>query len=85
MKFSCQGLELADAVLKVVKAAAVRTTNPILECVKMVAEDENKDVIDTLIEVYNSFISPKLDDYNSSVYYENANYIFECYKEKKML
>ena len=53
--------------------------------IKMVAEDENKDVIDTLIEVYNSFISPKLDDYNSSVYYENANYIFECYKEKKML
>ncbi len=40
MKFSCQGLELADAVLKVVKAAAVRTTNPILECVKMVAEDD---------------------------------------------
>ena len=40
MKFLCQGLDLADAVLKVVKAAAVRTTNPILECVKMVAEEE---------------------------------------------
>lgn len=53
--------------------------------IKTVAEDENKDVIDTIIEVYNSFISPKIDDYNSSVYYENPNYIFECYKEKKML
>lgn len=27
----------------------------------------------------------KIDDYNSSVYYENPNYIFECYKAKKML
>ena len=53
--------------------------------IKMVAEDEQIDVIDALIEVYNSFISPKIDDYNSSFYYENPNYIFECYKEKKIL
>ena len=53
--------------------------------IKMVAEDEKIEIIDALIEVYNSFISPKIDDYNSSVYYENPNYILECYKEKKML
>ena len=53
--------------------------------IKMVAADEQIDVIDALIEVYNSFISPMIDDYNSSVYYENPNYIFECYKQKKML
>lgn len=53
--------------------------------IKMVVKDEKTDVIDALIEVYNSFISPKIDDYNSSVYYENPNYIFECYKAKKML
>ena len=53
--------------------------------IKMVAEDEKIKIIDALIEVYNSFISPKIDDYNSSVYYENPNYILECYKEKKML
>lgn len=53
--------------------------------IKMVAKDKGIDVIDALIEVYNSFISPKIDDYNSSVYYENPNYLFECYKEKKML
>jgi len=53
--------------------------------IKMVVENEQIDVIDALIEVYNSFISPKIDDYNSSVYYENPNYIFECYKAKKML
>lgn len=53
--------------------------------IKMVAKDENIDIIDALIEVYNSFISQKIDDYNSSVYYENPNYIFECYKEKRMI
>ena len=53
--------------------------------IKMVAEDEKIEIIDALVEVYNSFISPKIDDYNSSVYYENPNYILECYKEKKML
>ena len=51
----------------------------------MVAADEKTEYVDALIEVYNSFISSKIDDYNSSVYYENPNYIFECYKEKKML
>ncbi len=53
--------------------------------IKMVAESEKKEIVDVLIEVYNSFISSQIDDYNSSVYYENPNYIFECYKEKKML
>ena len=42
-------------------------------------------IIDALIKVYNSFISDKIDDYNSSVYYENPSYIFECYIENKML
>ena len=39
--------------------------------VKMVADREETDRISALIKVYNSFISPKIDDYNSSVYYEN--------------
>lgn len=37
------------------------------------------------MKVYNSFISSKIDDYNSSVYYENPSYIYECYMENKML
>ena len=53
--------------------------------IKMVAEDKKIEIIDALIEVYTSFISTKIDDYNSSVYYENPAYIFECYKEKQML
>lgn len=53
--------------------------------IKMVAKDEKISIVDALFKVYNSFISPKIDDYNSSVYYENPSYIFECYKQNKML
>ena len=53
--------------------------------IKQVAVDENSTVIDALMKVYNSFISPKIDDYNSSVYYENPSYIYECYRENQML
>lgn len=35
--------------------------------------------IDILIEVYNSWISRKIEDFNSSMYYENPAYIFQSY------
>ena len=53
--------------------------------IKRVAEYEKIDIISALEKVYNSFISSKIDDYNSSVYYENPEYIFECYRENQML
>jgi len=53
--------------------------------IKQVSENENIDAIDALVKVYNSFISPLIDDYNSSVYYENPSYIYECYRENKIL
>ncbi len=53
--------------------------------IKMVAENDNRDVIDVLTEVYNSFLSPKIDDYNSSFYYESPVYIYDCYKAQKIL
>lgn len=53
--------------------------------INQVVEVEGKTVIDTLIEIYNSFISEKIDDYNSSVYYESPLYIFECYREQKII
>ncbi len=39
MKIVCEGVELSDAVGKVVKACSVRTTNPLLECIKITAEN----------------------------------------------
>ena len=53
--------------------------------IKRVAEYEKIDIISALEKVYNSFISPKIDDYNSSGYYETPEYIFECYRENQML
>lgn len=53
--------------------------------INQVAEAESKTVVETLIEIYNSFLSEKIDDYNSSVYYENPTYIFECYREQKII
>lgn len=53
--------------------------------IKQVAQEEEKNIIDALIEIYNSFISLKIDDYNSSLYYENPSYLLECYLAKKIL
>lgn len=53
--------------------------------IKQVAQEEQIDAVDALIKVYNSFLSEKIDDYNSSLYYENPSYLFECYLEKKIL
>ena len=39
MKLYCDGLELSDAVLKVIKASSAKTLNPILEGIKLTAED----------------------------------------------
>ena len=53
--------------------------------IKSVAENEKIEVIDALLKVYNSFISSKIDDYNSSMYYENPSYLLECYLENKVI
>lgn len=53
--------------------------------IKSVASEKNISVVDALMEVYHSFISDKIDDYNSSVYYENPSYVFQCFMEDKIL
>lgn len=53
--------------------------------IKSIADCEKIDVIDALLKVYNSFISSKIDDYNSSMYYENPSYLLECYLENKVI
>lgn len=39
MKVECNGNDLCDAVAKVIKAVSTRSTNAILECIKLNAED----------------------------------------------
>lgn len=50
-----------------------------------VAHATGSDVIETLMVVYNSWITRKIDNYNSSMYYENPSYLFESYKEGAVL
>ena len=38
MKCICEGIDLSDAVLKVVKACSSKTTVPVLECIKLNAK-----------------------------------------------
>lgn len=40
MKIICEGLDLSEAVLKVVKACASRTTVPVMECIKISAKND---------------------------------------------
>lgn len=50
-----------------------------------VAEDSGGDVIGALVEVYDSWIVLKIDNYNSSMYYENTSYQYASYREGKPL
>lgn len=40
MKIICEGIDLSEAVLKVIKACASRTTVPVMECVKIAAKND---------------------------------------------
>lgn len=41
--------------------------------------DQKKEPIDALVEVYNSWLSRKIENLNSSLYYENPGYIYHSY------
>lgn len=41
--------------------------------------------INTLFNVLSSFLITEIDNYNSSLYYSNIEYLKECYKSNKIL
>lgn len=49
-----------------------------------VSSERNIGVIDALFQVYESFICELLDDYNSSFYYENPQFILDTYLAGKV-
>ena len=53
--------------------------------IKQVAAEQKIDSIEALFKVYHSFISEKIDDYNSSMYYENPSYLLECFLEGRVI
>ena len=47
--------------------------------------DNRDDYVKTLQIALKSWIIEKIDNYNSSMYYENPDYIYQCYVEGKVL
>ena len=44
-----------------------------------VSKKENKSLVEALIEVFNLWLSRKIEDFNSSIYYESPEYLFQSY------
>ena len=51
----------------------------------MVCNYNKNEFINVLYDVLTSWIIEKIDNYDSSMYYETPEYIYECYKENKIL
>ena len=47
MKLICEGVDLSDGLLKTVKACATKTTNPVLECIKIAAQNDTVTLLAT--------------------------------------
>ena len=54
---------------------------------RLIVKESKKEekYIDTLVEVLESWIIEKIDNYNSSMYYESPEYMYACYEEGKVL
>jgi len=44
-----------------------------------VSKHNDKSLIDTLLEIYNSWLSRKIEDFNGSIYYESPEYLLQSY------
>ncbi len=50
-----------------------------------ICNEQNKEPIDTLKDVYNSWLSRKIEDFNSSLYYESPDYLYQSYIKGEVL
>ena len=52
---------------------------------RLIEDVSGDDVIPTLLEIYASFLSDSISNYNSDFYYQSRDYIHECYKAGTIL
>ena len=50
-----------------------------------ISSDDAEHIVDRLIEVYTSWIDDAISNYNTDFYYQSREYIYECYREGKIL
>ena len=48
-------------------------------------DDNSENYVDNIIKVLSSDIIKTIDNYNCSMFYENPDYIYQCYVEGKIL
>lgn len=53
--------------------------------ITQVMQKRGDDALNSLMEVYNSWITDYIDDYNSNMYYSNPDYIFQSYNAGSLL
>ena len=49
-----------------------------------ISKEKNLPIVDSLFEAYNSFVSEKIDDYNSSFYYDAPRNILNAFVEGRI-
>lgn len=49
-----------------------------------ISGDDTEHIIDRLMEVYTSWISDAISNYNTDFYYQSREYICECYREGRI-
>lgn len=49
-----------------------------------VCGEDTEHIVQTLMEVYTSWMDETISNYNTDFYYQSREYIYECYKEGKI-
>ena len=49
-----------------------------------ISDDNKGSIIEHILEVYTSWISDAISNYNTDLFYQSREYICECYKEGKI-
>ena len=53
--------------------------------VEVLCQKKQSDPVNTLWEVYHSFLSPKIQNFNLDIYYQGTRYLVESYQEGEIL
>ena len=52
---------------------------------RIILSVNNGNIIETLINVFNSVVADAMSDFNSSFYYQNTSYHVSCYLKNEIL
>lgn len=53
--------------------------------IQTLSDEEQRDIIDVLLEVYNSFLSPLIENFNLDIFYQSPQYHLASYRQGEPL